>query len=83
MNIAVWAPSSDFTNSGQFTVETLLSFTQQHPGKKFFIITDTKPEDIFPGNTENIVLNPQPKNALSKKIWWDVKLAGVLKKDQG
>jgi len=80
MTIAVWAPSSDFTNSGQFIVETLLSFTRQHPGIKFFIITDTESKDIFPGNTENIVVKPQPENALLKKIWWDVKLPRVLRK---
>lgn len=80
MTIAVWAPSSDFTNSGQFIVETLLSFTQQHPGIKFLIITDTKSNDIFPGNTEHIVVKPQPENALLKKIWWEVKLPGVLRR---
>ena len=80
MTIAVWVPSSDFTNSGQFIVETLLSFTKQHPGNKFFIITETKSEDIFPGNTENIVFKPQPENALLKKIWWDVRLPSILRK---
>jgi len=80
MTIAVWAPSSDFPNSGQFIVETLLSFTQQHPGRKFFMLTDTEWDDIFPENTGNIVLKSQPENALLKKIWWDVRLPGVLRK---
>ena len=83
MTIAVWSPSlfkEENYNSSQFVVETFLSIIAQHPDKKFFIITDTAPQKSFPKNTEILFVKPSPKNALLKKIWWEVRIPAILKK---
>ena len=83
MTIAVWSPSlfkEDFSSSRQFIVETLLYLTLQHQDEKFFILTDTTPQHSFPKNTGILFVKPVPQNALSKKIWWDMRMPAILKK---
>ncbi len=82
MTIAVWSPSlfkEDYSSSRRFIVETLLSFTDQHPDKKFFILTDISSANFISKNTEILIVKPS-KNVFLKKIWWDVKLPRILKK---
>src|SRR5688572_15649417 len=82
MTIAVWSPSlfKDNYSSSGFIVETLLSFISKHPDKSFFILTDISSHNFFPENTEIVHIKPLPKNALLKKIWWDVRLPAMLKR---
>lgn len=83
MTIAVWSPSlfkEESSNFRQFIVETFLYIILRHPDEKFFIITDTAPQDSYPKNAEVLRVRPIPKNALLKKIWWDVRMPAILKK---
>lgn len=83
MTIAVWSPSlfkEDYSISREFIVETLSAFILHHPDKKFFILTDTAPQNSFPTNTEILLVRPIPKNALLKKIWWELRMPAILKK---
>ena len=84
MNIALWTSFFKKGPSGfeDFIVETIPHFILQHPGDRFFILTDSEPSfrPDFPGNTEIIITKPPQQNTLLKKIWWDVKLPSVLKK---
>ena len=83
MTISVWFPSvfqEGYSSTHRFIVETLLSFIAHHPDKKFFVLTDISSEHFFSKNTEILLVKPLPKNALLKKIWWDVKLPRILKK---
>ena len=85
MTIAVWSPSSlteDYSNSGQFIVQTFLAFILREPDKKLLIITDTAPRNSLPKNTQILYVKPIPKNALLKKIWWDARLPAILKKNK-
>jgi len=85
MNIVFYAPSlfknekSEFDN---FIVETFFLFVQQNPENRFIIITDKRPEEQFSfhANSDIVVVKLTPKNALLKKLWWDVRLPGILKK---
>jgi len=76
MNIALCSPVLD-----SFIVETFFLLAVQHPEHKF-IITDQKPAEQFPfySNVETILVKPLPKNAILKKVWWDIKLPAILKK---
>ena len=84
MNIALWSPFFEKENSAveDFIVETIPHFILQHPGDKFFILTDSEPSirPAFPVNTEITITKPPQKNTLLKRIWWDVKLPSLLKK---
>ena len=84
MNIALWAPffRKDDSDFKDFIVETIPHIILQHPNDKFFILMDAELSGQFdlPGNTETIITKTQQKNALLKKIWWDVKLPSTLKK---
>jgi glycosyltransferase involved in cell wall biosynthesis len=84
MNIALWAPffKKDVSDVEDFIVETIPDFILQHPNDKFFILMDAEltGQFAFPANTEIVITKTQQKNALLKKIWWDVKLPSSLKK---
>ena len=76
MNIALCSPVLD-----SFIVETFFLLAVQHPEHRF-IITDQKPAEQFPfySNVETVLVKPLPKNAILKKVWWDIKLPAILKK---
>ena len=85
MNIAVYFPPSsiaEFNEFRKFIVETSFLLIQQHSEHKFIIITDKRSAEQFPfySNIETIFVKPLSKNALLKKIWWDIKLPAILKK---
>ena len=77
MNIAVCSP---VLNS--FVVETSFLLAEQHSEHRFIIIADQKPaeQSSFHSNIEIFFVKPLSKNALLKKIWWDIKLPAILKK---
>ena len=85
MNIAAYFPFSlrvELSDMQSFIVETFFLLVKQHSDHRFIIITDEKPTEQFStySNTEIIVVKPISKNALLKRIWWNVKLPVVLKK---
>lgn len=82
MNIAVYSPVLEHTERRSFIVETFFLLVEQHPEHRFIIITDQKPsvQFSFYPNIETIFVKPLLKNALLRKIWWDIKLPRVLKK---
>jgi len=85
MTFAFYVPSvfkSDKPGFGNFIVETLFLLIQQLSEHRFIIITDKESSGQFSfrPNTEIIVVKPISKNALLKKLWWDIKLPAILKK---
>ena len=77
MNIVIYSSVLD-----SFIVETLIWMDGQHPEHKFIIIASQKPAELFSfdSNIETIFVKPLSKNAVLKKIWWDIKLPAILKK---
>ena len=77
MNIALCSPVLD-----SFIVETSILLAERHSEHRFIIITDQKPAKQFSSysNIEIILVKPLSKNALFKKVWWDIKLPAILKK---
>src|SRR6185369_15129681 len=65
-----------------FIVETSFLLAEQNFEHRFIIISDQKPAEQFSfySNIETILVKPLSKNALLKKIWWDIKLPAILKK---
>ena len=82
MNIAVYSPVFGHLYQDRFIVETLFLLAKQHPEHRFIIITDQKPTEQFSfySNIEAILIKPLSKNAVLRKIWWDIKLSAILKK---
>ena len=82
MNIAVYSSGLKDMHNRSFIVETFFLLTEQHPEYKFIIISDQKPAEQFSfySNTETILVKTLPKNAILKKVWWDIKLPAILKK---
>jgi len=67
---------------GNFIVGTLFLLIQQHPEHRFIIITGKELSGQFSVHptVEIIIVNPISKNALLKKVWWEIKLPAILKK---
>lgn len=87
MNIAVYAPGlfkDGFSAEHEFIVETFFSLIRLHSNQTFFLITEEKQTSSFqfPSNTEVVFAKLSSPNVLLKKIWWDVKLPSVLKKQK-
>ena len=82
MNIAVYSSVLGDIDSHNFIVETSFLLAEQHSEHRFIIITDQKPAEQFSfySNIETIFVKPPSKNALLKRIWWDIKLPTILKK---
>ena len=82
MNIAVYSPVLKHIKGPDFIVETLFLLAKQHSEHRFIIITDQKPAEQFSFylNIEAIWIKPVSKNAVLRKIWWDIKLPAILKK---
>src|SRR6187401_2840148 len=82
MNIAVYSPVLEHIKGPSFIVETFFLLAKQHSEHRFIIITDQKPAEQFSFylNIEAILVKPLSKNAVLKKIWWDIKLPAILKK---
>ena len=82
MNIAVYSPVLGGVNSQSFIVETSFLLARLHSEHRFIIITDQRPGEQFSSysNIKIIFVKPPLKNALFKKIWWDIKLPVALKK---
>ena len=85
MNIAVSLPASSEGGSNsieKFIVETSFFLIRGHSDIKFIIITD-KGSAVGPPfylNIETVFIKPISRNAVLKKIWWDIKLPSILKK---
>ena len=85
MNIAAYFPFSlgvELSDMQSFIVETFFLLVKKHPDYRFVIITHEKSAEQFSiySNIEIIVVKPISKNALLKRIWWNVKLPVVFKK---
>src|SRR6187401_3698007 len=82
MNIAVYSPVLEHIKGPSFIVETFFLLAKQHSEHRFIIITDQKPAEQFSFylNIEAILVKPLSKNAVLRKIWWDIKLPAILKK---
>ncbi len=82
MNIAAYSSVLEDFDSHSFIVETSFLLAEKHPGHRFIILTDQKPSEQFPfySNIETVLVKPVPKNAILKRIWWDLKLPAILKK---
>ncbi len=82
MKIAAYVSEADgmerlsFKN---FIVETFFLAIQPNIEHTYIIITDKNPQQSFSGNTK-IIIKSAPKNVLLKKLWWNVKLPAILKK---
>jgi len=83
MNIAVLVPFFNNKVSGfeEFIVETISHFVDQHPGERFFILTEPGVSDgpVLPANS-TVIITKSSNNALLQKIWWRIKLPSILKK---
>jgi len=77
MNIALCSPVLD-----SFIVETSILLAEWHSEYRFIIITNQNPAKQFSSysNIEIILVKPLSKNALFKKVWWDIKIPAILKK---
>jgi len=82
MNIAAYSPVLEQIDKESFVVETFSFLAEQYTEHRFIIVTDQKPAEQFSfySNIEIILVKPLSKNALLKKIWWDIKLPAILKK---
>ena len=82
MNIAIYSPVLEYFKGPDFIVETFFLLAKKHPEHRFIIITDQKPAEQFSFylNIEAIWIKPLSKNAILRKIWWDIKLPTILKK---
>ena len=82
MNIAVYVRGLERIYRGRFIVETFFLLAKHHPENRYIIITDEKPAEQFSfySNIEPILIKPLFKNAVLRKIWWDIKLPAILNK---
>ena len=67
---------------GNFIYETFQRITKQHPEHEFIFIFD-RPYDkrfVFGANVKTVVTGPAARHPLLWKLWFDVKVPGVLKK---
>src|SRR5215204_7463855 len=82
MNIAFYLSLSVQKDKPSFIVETCFLLARQYSEHTFIIITDQELTEQFSfcPNIETILVKPLSKNAFLKKIWWDMKLPGILKK---
>lgn len=80
MNFAIYLPVS--IDIYRLMVETSILFAAQHPEHKFIIITDQDLAERFSmySNIKIVFVKSLPKNALLRKIWWDVNIPAILKK---
>src|SRR5688572_9633609 len=69
---------------GYFLYETLRRITTNHPEHEFIFIFDRPFERrfIFSSNVTAIVTGPPARHPLLWKLWYDVKVPGVLKKQK-
>ncbi len=67
---------------GYFLQETLRRITQQHPGHEFLFIFDRPfdPQFVFSPNVIPLVCPPAARHPLLWKLWYDIKVPGLLKK---
>jgi len=79
MNIAIYSPVLEHIKRPDFIVETFFLLAKQHPVHRFIIIGDQKSAEQY-SNIETIIVKPLSKNAVLRKIWWDIKLPAILKK---
>ena len=81
MNIVICSPILENIDEHSFIGKTFFLLAEQHSEHKFIIITLQKStEKSFHSNIEFIFVKPLTKNAFLKKIWWDIKLPGILRK---
>ena len=85
MNIAAYFTvdsEAGFNSFQKFIVKTSFLLMRKQSENNFIIITNKRSAEQFPSysNIETIVLKPFPKNALLKRIWFEVKLPALLKK---
>lgn len=78
MNIALYVPSITKSPALKFIVGTFFPLFKHFKDQNIFLITDFKDFSI-PG-FERIVVNPQPKNILLKRLWIDKVLISQLRK---
>jgi glycosyltransferase involved in cell wall biosynthesis len=67
---------------GYFTREVFFRVAEMNPSHHFIFFFD-RPFDSsikFPANVQPVIVNPAARHALSFKWWFDVKIAGALKK---
>jgi hypothetical protein len=84
MKIAAYVPvlqETERSSFKNFIVETFFLMLHQNFENTYIIITNNKPKQHFSENTE-IIIKPQPGNGLLKKLWWDIKLPAILKKQK-
>jgi len=65
-----------------FTAETFKRIVVQHPEHQFYFIFDAEydPQFVFAPNVTPLVLGTAPRNVLSTRWWYGVKLPALLKK---
>ena len=67
---------------GNFIYETFLRITKQYPEHEFIFIFD-RPYDkrfVFGENVKAVVTGPAARHPLLWKLWYDIKVPGILKK---
>jgi glycosyltransferase involved in cell wall biosynthesis len=69
---------------GNFINETLKRITVQHPEHEFLFIFDRPfdPRFIYGDNVKGVVCRPAARHPLLWKLWYDIKLPAVLKKNK-
>jgi hypothetical protein len=82
MNIAVYSPVLEDAEGSSFIVETPFLLSGEHSEHRFVIITDQKSGEQFASysNIKTVHVKPFSKNAVLRKIWWDIKLPAILNK---
>ena len=81
MTIAVYVPFLAERSAGNFIVETFFSLFELGPAQKLILITDDKFDSkIKLTKTEVVIVKPQPRNPLLKKLWVERTLMSVVNK---
>jgi glycosyltransferase involved in cell wall biosynthesis len=68
--------------SADFIRELIIGLAKMNELHQFVLFADVNisPEIILPQNASLVILTPRPTNFISYKWWYDVKVAGALKK---
>src|SRR5258708_39651991 len=69
---------------GYFLYETFNRISKNHPEHNFIFIFDQpiKKKFLFSSNVETVVTGPQTRHPLLWKLWYDVKIPAILRKNK-
>ena len=74
--------SNEMPGYSAFTKEVFINLAAKHPADEFIFLVDQPlvNSENFPPNSITVLVTPKPKNYISYKWWFDVKLPMALRK---